>query len=870
MRRWPLIGREAELTRIVGLLRDPGCPAVVLAGPAGAGKTRLVAESASGFAETHAVVWVHATQAARTLPLGAMAPLLPAAAPGPRANLLAWAMDAIVGSAGGRPIVLVADDAHLLDPASAALVHHLTRQATVLATLRTGESCPDPVTALWRQDSAERIDLTPLDRDGTAALVAQALPGVVAPSLVDQLHHLSEGNLLYLSELVAAAVRRDDGDVWRLRRELLRHASRLTDLVQQRMGTVDEQERAVIELVALGEPVDLPELIPLTGAEPVERAEARGLISLGSSGRRVLARLGHPLYGEIVRTRMPSLRMRRHYRDLAEALERGGPHPEDITRIALWRLESDTVSDPAPLVEACRLAWVAHDYPLALRLGHGAWEHGGGVDAAILLATLLNYTERSQEAEDILARVWDEPCDERRRTELVLSRAWSLGFGLGRVAEAKEILDQALETVTGPTFRQDLTVLLMILASMIGDFPAAMRIGTDLLADPSSTPPVRAQALSTYAACGLYTGRYDESVASARRALADADSWRHAVPVITVGLHMNWCAAAQAKGDLVAAEEAIVSLETAMAGPADWDRATDTLSLLRGQLALMRGLPREAARLLHGVVAPELEDRASTMGLTPARQAVYSLARAMLGDGPGAEAAVTAAKRAADRLPEISASLGYGFIGLAYPWAAAAAGELAHAVEYAAESAALSRGRPSFETLALHTAVRLGAPGPVAERLAELATLQDGPFAGLCADHARAALQDDGPGLAEVSRRFEALGMILHATEAAAQASRAHASAGRAASARAAAARAWALGRRCEGARTPALERLSAPGLTAREYEIARLAAGGLANREIAARLVVSERTVENHLRAVYAKLGAGGRTDLGPLLGDE
>ena len=54
------------------------------------------------------------------------------------------------------------------------------------------------------------------------------------------------------------------------------------------------------------------------------------------------------------------------------------------------------------------------------------------------------------------------------------------------------------------------------------------------------------------------------------------------------------------------------------------------------------------------------------------------------------------------------------------------------------------------------------------------------------------------------------------------------------------------------------------PDLTQREREIAELAAGGSSNREIAERLFVSVRTVENHLQHVYDKLGISGRRELG------
>jgi DNA-binding CsgD family transcriptional regulator len=49
-------------------------------------------------------------------------------------------------------------------------------------------------------------------------------------------------------------------------------------------------------------------------------------------------------------------------------------------------------------------------------------------------------------------------------------------------------------------------------------------------------------------------------------------------------------------------------------------------------------------------------------------------------------------------------------------------------------------------------------------------------------------------------------------------------------------------------------------GLTAREVEVLRLLARGLSNREIAERLVISPRTVGNHVEHIYAKIGSSGR----------
>lgn len=52
-----------------------------------------------------------------------------------------------------------------------------------------------------------------------------------------------------------------------------------------------------------------------------------------------------------------------------------------------------------------------------------------------------------------------------------------------------------------------------------------------------------------------------------------------------------------------------------------------------------------------------------------------------------------------------------------------------------------------------------------------------------------------------------------------------------------------------------------ADGLTSREVEILRLVASGLTNRQLGEGLGVSTRTVDAHLRSVYAKLGVKSRS---------
>jgi DNA-binding NarL/FixJ family response regulator len=60
---------------------------------------------------------------------------------------------------------------------------------------------------------------------------------------------------------------------------------------------------------------------------------------------------------------------------------------------------------------------------------------------------------------------------------------------------------------------------------------------------------------------------------------------------------------------------------------------------------------------------------------------------------------------------------------------------------------------------------------------------------------------------------------------------------------------------------SPAASRISA-ALTARETEVLRMIAEGLANKEIAWRLGISEHTVKFHVSALLGKLGAGSRAE--------
>jgi DNA-binding NarL/FixJ family response regulator len=98
-----------------------------------------------------------------------------------------------------------------------------------------------------------------------------------------------------------------------------------------------------------------------------------------------------------------------------------------------------------------------------------------------------------------------------------------------------------------------------------------------------------------------------------------------------------------------------------------------------------------------------------------------------------------------------------------------------------------------------------------------------------------------------------------------------HRAQGRATQAAFAAARAAGLAQRCDDARTPALLAATSPlPLSAREREVATLAATGLTNRQIAARLQVSVRTVEGHVYRACTRLDLPDRAALAVLVADD
>jgi DNA-binding CsgD family transcriptional regulator len=172
------------------------------------------------------------------------------------------------------------------------------------------------------------------------------------------------------------------------------------------------------------------------------------------------------------------------------------------------------------------------------------------------------------------------------------------------------------------------------------------------------------------------------------------------------------------------------------------------------------------------------------------------------------------------------------------------------------------------EFLVRHDLIRLGATGHI-RRLIELGPGLDGPWVPLAVEEARAILAGDADLLESIATKLGAMGLDLYAADTAALAADIRHRRGDVIGATAAGELSKTFASRCEGARSPVLDRgfVNAPALTPREREIIELARTGKSNREISDSLFVSVRTVEGHLGRAYAKLGVSSRNELFDLM---
>ena len=871
---WPLVGRRCELDRVATLLRSGERAGVVLAGPGGVGRTRLAGEClAIAGGMSYGTCRITATESAAALPLGAFGPLLPplprnASSPKVLSAVLNQVQRNIAHRASEGRLALLIDDAHLLDDESAILVHQLacTRTAFVIATIRSEVAAPEPLLSLWKDETVARIDVKALSSAAVETLLSAVLGGPVDGATRHYFVARTRGNVQLLRELVLSALDtgtlRDDGGMWRLVGNPAPSA-RLVELVERTLRSLSADERSVLEIVACDEPLAMAVLGQLADAPHLESLERRGLVTVCRQGRRREIRLAHPLHGDVIREQIPVLRSEALRRALASAVEGFGMHRrEDVLRIVRWRLDGGRHIPTELALSAAARAEEVGDVDLAARLAAGAVDTGGGFEAALLVGRLAGLRGRAELAEATLAALTPAATTDAQRVLLAVSRANNLLMRMGDPAEALRVLGDADAAGADQQWRDELSSKRAYVLLCSGSRSAAVAIGDGLASRADGR--ALSEACVVNALAYSQAGRLDAALDMSRTGEAALKAQSGIVAVWPGWIH-QWtrCETLIWRGNLDTADsEARRSYDRAVSegcrtAQAAFACALNRIAIARGRMATAAVWGREAVTLLR---------RGS--GEFPLRWALADLAWALALDGALDEAdAIVAEHQALHRQPDAPFR---AHIDHARAWLSVARGDASSAQTFLRDAAAAAARESAFavEARLLYEMARLGAARDVVDRLEEVACVVQGAYVPAMARHVAAVVHSDGRAVEAASARFEAMGATLLAAEAAADAGRFWRQAGESRRATQAEGHAAQLTGRCEGALTPPLAGVAnRTALTAREREVADLAARGLSNREITQRLYLSVRTVENQLQRAYTKLGVRSRTELAAVL---
>lgn len=867
---WPLTGREEELSAALGRLGEGG---VIIVGPAGVGKSRLARELLKHANPAHSLR-VRATGVSSRMPLGAFAQVLAASGlpDGSVARLGAAAQQLIERIGKDERLVLSVDDVHLLDDTSATLLLllALSGQVDLVLTLRQGEKVPEPITLLWRDEFVTRIDLAPLGPTAMADLLDAVLPGGIDGVSRQTLLRAAGGNLLYLRELVSGlfesgVLTRDRGQ-WGLKGSISA-PPRLAELVERRLQTLSESARHLLEAVALGEPLGVSRLRDVGGWPLAEELLVAGLVEYVEDGRRRQLRAVHPMHMEVARSTMSDDARRTSLNGLADVLEQHGcRRRDDARRLATWRLDAGGQADPEVLVNAAREALWASDWTMCERFAQSALDHDEvavrtRLAAVHLLGTALHESGRPEESERLMASYEPAAGTGADRTMLALARSSNLFKGLSRIDDAIAVLDDAEAVTTDPGLLGELESQRASFAVFNGRVADALRIATPFL--ESTDGRVFCEAALQVSVAHTLGGQVAKAREVAVRALETRMQLGDQMQMAEPGVFIIALALAQQECGQVAE-----SFETAMAAY----EAAVALGDRHGQAWLAVVIAR--SDLLAGRMndaAHRARESALVFGALRHPGARWGLGALALAAGHSADAAGAAvAIEDLDAEPVTPLTMMDAELERGRAWALVAAGLLSEAREvlWRAASRAKSRGQLSLQSASLHDLARLGEPERAVDLLRVCVQQVEGDLAPARLAHVSALVDDDGDALDEVASVFETLGARLFAVEAATAARGAHRRVGAVRRAAASEQVARGLHAMCSGLSTPALvEAPSSQGLTRREREVAGLAAMGSSNREIADQLLVSVRTVENHLQRAYEKLGVSSRDGLAAVL---
>ncbi|MEJ2890427.1 ATP-binding protein [Actinomycetospora aeridis] len=793
-----------------------------------------------------------------------------------RFRAMADAADALAAAAA-HGLVVALEDVHAADPASLALLHHLVGEvvATRGPPLVLVATSREPVPA--GLDGGASLVLRPgrLGRATVRDLLRRRDGGEPADAVVDTLLHVSAGHPLHLRELLRAP-------------EL--HAEAVAPLVRRRVAALSTGARDLLATAAVaGEDVELD----LLGDHPAALAEVLAATLLVEDPRDAgRVRWSHALVRAACHDGLAPARRRDEHRRLADALP-----PARAGEVAGHRLAAaDSPAGRAAAAIACRAAAAAATARRAPD-DAAAWYRRGlevtddtvaRAEVRLALARALVRADRTVDALDEGVAVLDV-AEDAGRTDLAAAAAVVVrGVGPdlvagrveGLVARAGVLLDGEDSARRARVLAQEAMV-----AGVRGRTEEAAEISGRALAmadrhadDPDGADAVLHALHARYEVCGG-PGLVEERLAVGRRTIAlgtatrrpEALVWGHvwrvddafelgALDVVDAGIDALAGVAERLGGTLARWHE----LRARAARAHLVGRYDDAFALAhRFREVGRRGQDPTASSLYEAFVSLLHRDLGTLASWRPDEEAMALMRHVPVFWATGGIAFLERGDHDLARTlyDELRAHL--FAVPLTNRWKPIICAGSELAVAFGDTEVLRSVHHQLQPFTALRGDSSTGAPGPVARFAA--------PVARVIGEHddavrlAEQAVTSDRrlgavPGLA---RSELELGRALVARGAAGDRERAR----RPLEDSRTAARRLGLRPTLDGASTLLGELTGlGPGagsLTARERETVALVVTGLANREVAARLVVSERTVESHVRNALAKLGLHNRTQL-------
>ncbi|HAP74988.1 MAG TPA: hypothetical protein DCR14_02800 [Acidimicrobiaceae bacterium] len=864
-----LAGRSHEVELVADAVLARGA---TLVGPAGVGKSRIASEVADAQeADGWYVVRLRATTGTAELPLGVFLGHL-----GPTERFLtplfAELRQRLTEEAAGRPMLLVVDDIDLLDDSSTVLVHQLVASgdARLLSTMRSGRLPAGEVIDLWQRGEVRRIEIGVLTPEGTAQVAAALLGARLDASSAERLHDVTDGNPLFIREVLLAAeehhaIERPDSGLLRLA-QLPAAATRLVEIVETRLSHLASEDRWPLLHIAFAEPCGRAEVASVADLDTLARLEEMALISTSQDGRRLVIHLAHPLYGEVLRAATPHLQKRRILATLANDLAASGARRRsDRLKLARLAVDGGVTLPSDQLVAAASTAYHNGDLVLAERIGRAAFSGDGTFAAGWDLAYSLYQLGQLEATREHLQRWGPRATTDAERRALAMIQAQLEFWYGGDLATAERITVAAAASFpagdSGPhgAATPDLMGNLSLFLALNGQFDRALAMATPLLDDGPGTVLIRA-ALAVAHALGA-TGHFEQTIAQLDRAVEvfaaigqEAINLSERVFFAVRSVVNSWM------GDLATAERDATRARNESTN--EFENAAAHFS--SALVPVLRGRPTDAV--------PFIERAYSWWGPVQAgsTERRWTLARlawvhAEAGSLERAEAMLRLFD--ADHSPGIlfdyEAALARASLLVArgYP------NEARVALREAMHSAR-SIGYVAGEIHLAYALVRCDRAAEVVERLDELARHTNSRLARAFADHAAGQANDDPAVVLAAATELALIGCMRYATEAAGVATEAakRKSNQRLARRSALAFAEWS--QQCERPGSVAAVAVDAHvPLTRREREIALLAGTGLISREIGERLFISTRTAENHLAKVYEKLGVRSRSELASVL---